>query len=165
MDSYFIEWLRTSISGIIILGALGSILSVGLLKLTAYCIARWGSPAKNLAYRVLYYSLYGRKIVIEHLKGEHSTHELLVTIITLGVFNIIMTIFLVTGLIIVILGAINIEQNIELSLQLTFFGSFFVFTSGFMSISSSRHLYQIYTIFMGNIEKSAIDKAIRNRGN
>lgn len=165
MDHYFIEWLKSSISGIIILSAIGSILSVGFLKLTTYCIARWGSPAKNLSYRALYYSLYGRKIVIDYLKGEHSTRELLVTIITLGVFNIIMTIFLVTGLIISILGAINVKHNLEISLQLTFFGSFLVFTSGFLSIRSSLNLYQIYTIFMGDIEKSAIDKAIRNRGN
>ncbi|MFM5314459.1 hypothetical protein ACET9R_03725 [Aeromonas veronii] len=126
MDFSFLEWLKTSIPGIIFLGAIGSICAVGFLKMAAHCAALWGLPAKNLIYRVIYYSLYGRKIIFEHFKGNHSTRELLVTIITLGVFNISMAMFLSTGLIIVILGAICIRQDIELGLKLSFFGSFLV---------------------------------------
>ncbi|PPA31292.1 hypothetical protein C3737_03700 [Aeromonas jandaei] len=125
----------------------------------------WDYQQKNLIYRVIYYSLYGRKIIFEHFKGNHSTRELLVTIITLGEFNISMAIFLSTGLIIVILGAICIRQDIELGLKLSFFGSFLVFTTGFMSINSTRHLYKIYNIFMGEIEKASIDEIIANRIN
>jgi hypothetical protein len=152
-----IEWLKTSILGIIILGAIGSILSFFIIKIFAYCATRWLSPMRSLAYRTFYHTIYGGKVVAEHFKGVHSSRELFVTMIITGVFNIGMNIFLVTGLIVTILGSIHLNQDIELGQSLSFFGSFLTCTAGLMSIKSIRQLYKIYIIYMGPVEKSAIN--------
>ncbi|WP_133164073.1 hypothetical protein [Aeromonas jandaei] len=56
MDFSFLEWLKTSIPGIIFLGAIGSICAVGFLKMAAHCAALLGLPAKkfNLSSDILF---------------------------------------------------------------------------------------------------------------
>ncbi|WP_421315085.1 hypothetical protein [Aeromonas veronii] len=160
-----IEWLKTSIFGMVILGAIGSILAFFIINSFIYCATRWLSPMRGLAYRVFYHIIYGEKVVTEHFKGTHSSRELFVTMIIIGVFNIGMNIFLVTGLIVTILGSIHVKQDIELGQSLSFFGSFLTCTAGLMSIKSIRQLYNIYNIYMGPVEKSAINGIMSARSN
>ena len=42
-----IDWLKTSIPGIVLLGALGSLVAIGLLKATAWATRRFFRPAAD----------------------------------------------------------------------------------------------------------------------
>ncbi|WP_332734381.1 hypothetical protein [Flavihumibacter sp.] len=157
MEYTFIEWIKTSIPGIILLGAIGSILAAALLKLLALVVARWLLPAKSSLTKYVYGFRNGPQLVIEHLKASQDPRELLVTVALILAAQILVGGGIATGTVLTALGSISHSQNAEASQHLIFSGSFLSFISLLFFAKLTRHLLAIYMIHMSAVEKAVAD--------
>lgn len=152
MDQSIIDWLKTTIPGIILLGAVGSIVAVAVLKTLAWAAARVFPPAKSSILRTLYGFHRGPSLIIEHLRSSQEPRELLVTITLLLSLQIVMGASLAVGVLLIPMGAVSRPQNVDLAQRLVFSGSMLAFVSAFFLAGTARLLFSIYMVHMGEVE-------------
>jgi hypothetical protein len=75
-----LEWLKTSIAGIVLLGAIGSMLAVRILKLALFLIRRTTPKVRSATDRVLLI-FRAPHYVREHLHSSQHVPQLIVTCI------------------------------------------------------------------------------------
>ena len=80
-----IEWLKTSLPGIIILGAIGGVGTVAILKIGAAIADRYGPPALTNTLGRLYVALNASRHVVDHLRSSNDPRELIVTCFLLSI--------------------------------------------------------------------------------
>lgn len=152
-----IEWLKTSIPGLILLGAVGSMLAVGILKLAVVCIRRAFAPAFHSATGRVFTLFRASHYIVEHLRESDDPRELIVTcmIVLAGFF--FDCICMAMGFLFFAIGiaTIHAAPTTNLGSSMAFFGSFFTFFSMFNSTIGFRDMCAIYKIHMKSAEEKA----------
>lgn len=155
LDQSQIEWLKTSIAGIILLGAIGSVVAVVLLKSVAFLAGRLLPPAKSSLLRIAFGFFRGPALIVEHLKSSQDPREVLVTIMLFLALQILTCAGIVTGTVLSAIGAIAPAENVSFANMLVFYGSLMTCLNMFFFILCMRHMFAIYMIYMGHAESSA----------
>jgi hypothetical protein len=157
-----IEWLKTTIPGIILLGALGSVLAVGLLKVTAVAISRFLRPATKSVLGRAFVFLRSPHYVVEYLRSSSTDiRELIVTCTFLLASVVFACEFIVIGILIMVVSASldQIKPGTHFSDFSLFFGSFLFFSGIILGKKILGLITQVYDIYMKRAEDDAAAKA------
>ena len=157
-----IEWLKTSVPGIILLGAFGSLLAVGLLKVTAVAIRRLLGPATNSVLGRAFVFLRSPHYVLEYLRSSSTDiRELIVTCtILLGTLMLVCVLFAVGMLLMASGGSLDqIKPGTRFSNFCLFGGSFIFFIGVITGRRVVGFITQVYNIYMKRAEDDAAAKA------
>jgi hypothetical protein len=156
-----IEWLKTSIPGIIILGAIGSMLAVGILKLAVTLLRRFAPPLrKHTIGRVLIF-LRAPRYLIEHLHSSDDSKELIVTCIFVLAQFIFMALAMCMGFLMIVVGAASQSLSGHRFPLIVFLGSLLFFLSTFFTLHYMSILTLIYYSHMKQTDAAAI---VQSRG-
>ena len=156
-----IEWLRTSIPGIILLGAAGSILAMALLKVSRTVIyrilMRFGQEAHIIFvqfFRVPYY-------VLEHLRSSTDVRELIVTsVLLLAIFILWTSVALISAMFMAVGVALALNSPTQAKgFPILLGASFFFFFNLLVSGEAFGWLMRLYTVHMKNADREAVAKA------
>jgi hypothetical protein len=152
-----IEWLKTSILGLILLGAVGSILAVGVLKLSAFLIQRLFKPAFHSTAGRVFVLLRASHYVIEHLRRSDDPRELIVTcMIALGSFLFISTAALAGFLFFAVgIATQHADPDAAIGSEMILSGSLLFFIGTFLSLRLLRIMWAIYEVHMRSVEERA----------
>lgn len=167
MDQSTIEWLKTSIPGIVILGAVGSIFAVLVLKLLGFLLQRPLLQMRSTLLRPILGAVRGPSLIIDYLKTSKDPRELVVTIALLLSLAVLTCAGIAAGTVLVGLGALSESGGAEVGQHLALMGSFLASICMIFFAWVTRHLHSIYMIHMGHAEtkvKEQISNIVNSRG-
>lgn len=154
-----IEWLKTSLLGIIILGAFGSMLAIAILKAMDPLIHRIGPPILKRTLGRALLVMRAQKHFIDYLRSSKDSRELIVTCtVTLAFFGSWM-VFMSLGFVGVIVMRVT-HKNFDSSQLLSMIlGWVVVFTCAFFAFNNLTLLVRIYNLHMEHAEAASIAQA------
>lgn len=154
-----IDWLKTSIPGIIILGAIGSMFAVGILKLAVALLGRYAPPLrKHTIGRVLIF-LRAPKYLTEHLHSSDDSKKLIVTCTFVLAEFMFMALAMCLGFLMVVVGAAFQSISGQRFSLIAFLGSLLFFLSTFFTLHYMSVLTLIYYSHMKETDDAAIVQA------
>lgn len=152
-----ITWLKTSILGTILLGAISSILAVGILRLLARLPARYRSPLLRKLVSYLYIPYRSPHSVLEHLRASSDPRTVVVTCVVLLAQFCFFSLLLCSGFILVTLLAAIIKHPSGPFQYACLFFSTFVGVSGAINASRILTLLEaIYKLYMEDPQTGAV---------
>jgi len=152
-----IEWLKTSVLGIILLGAIGSLLAVGLVKIGIFALNRLFRPALGSIIGTALSFIYAPELIFERLRTSAGVHELIATsTIMLATFVFSAGAFL-AGFTMAVIG-VGLSSS-----YLLFSGSLLFFCNLPFFILSAKNIVKFYDAFMSTIDAEAIKLARKGK--
>jgi hypothetical protein len=157
-----IEWLRTSIPGIILLGAAGSILALLLLKAIRVIIHRTLAPFGKKTFFWTFLTFRTPHYVIEHLRSSTDIRELIVTsalFLSLLISFASLALLLAILMIVIALYILSTPGRDTEGQTVLLTTSFFFFICLIISARLSAWLLQLYMVYMKTADDAATAKA------
>jgi len=152
-----IEWLKSSILGIVILGALGSLLAWAFIKAVGWFVRRVVQPAADSYLARLFVRKTAPRYLLEHLSASADPREVAVASSFYGTRLTLDWIGVFGGLILICLGTavFRLSPGDSLAVAMTFAGSFSMFTSVSRATRNARMLSDMYDMFVGDANEAA----------
>lgn len=143
--------LKNSILGIVLLGAIGSLLAVGILKLSAFILRRIVKPKVNSIIGAISAGIEGPFRVIDQLGDSSDVRQVLVTAIALIAIEVFSaSLFVFGGVILFVSAALPPSARSAISVL---FGSTSFFLGLFLIRKSLNYVFALYSVYMGEIEE------------
>src|SRR6266478_2603573 len=150
-----IEWLRTTIPGIIILGAIGSILAVVVLRVCRSLLIRLLKP---LGIRIASVAVFFFRVehhIIEYLRSSSDVRELITTCTVFLAVLILWACLTLASLMLLLVGVLisTLAPNDFNGPILTFAGSFSAFSFAILWQTELRAILQLYYLYMEKVDR------------
>jgi len=156
-----IDWLKTTIPGIILLGAVGSILAVGIIKVCTLLFSRVLKPTMNSALGFAFAAMRGPHYVVEYLRTSTDVRELIVTCTLLHSYVVFFAAFSVIGIATSIAGVLMKTDEVltGMSRYWVLGGSFLFFISVIGVKFILNVIWELYFIYMKQADEQALVRA------
>jgi hypothetical protein len=143
-----IDWLKSTIPGIVILGAIGCIIAVGILRVSALIVARVLTPAVGSAIRVLLILRNGPNQTAKYLHDYGTTREIVAGCALFMVLTVFNANLALAGFLLPAFGALG-ECMGDMRNRAVFVGSLASCASAIMAGFLVRTLWVLYFKFQG----------------
>lgn len=150
-----IEWFKTTLLGTIALGACGSILAVGILKLALALVRRISPTLGRTGERIVVAFAYAPQRILEHIKTSRNTNELIVFCLLL-LFQIS---YAITGVVIgmILFVVVSLSPKVDELRFIQVLSQVLLFTSCFVWIYTVRYAFMTYDVFLGDVDAKAME--------